>query len=60
RGREEISGIGECQLGGFRIEVSDLRSLDCGATYYLEAKTESNEAAAIYLSRNCNGRVSTL
>lgn len=60
QGREEISGVGECQLGGFRIEVSDLESLDCGNTYYLEAKTEGNEKAAIYLSRNCNGRVSTL
>jgi hypothetical protein len=60
QGREEIAGVGECQFGGFRIEVSDIQTLECGKTYYLQAKTETNESAAIYLSRNCNGRVSTL
>lgn len=61
KGREEISGVGECELGGFRIEVSDIESLDCGNTYFLEATTEeTNKTAKIYLSRNCNGRVSTL
>jgi hypothetical protein len=55
KGREEIAGEGVCSLGGFRIEVSDLELLDCGETYYLQATTESNESASIYLSRNCSG-----
>jgi len=55
KGREDIAGEGTCSLGGFRLEVSDLDLLDCGETYYLEAITEKNESASIYLSKNCSG-----
>lgn len=49
-----LAGTVDCELGGFRVMLSDLRDLACGRTYSFEIRTVDGESAQAVLSRNCS------
>lgn len=49
-----LAGTVDCQLGGFRILISDLRDLACNRTYAFEVRTVDGDSAQAVLMRNCS------
>jgi hypothetical protein len=48
-----ISGAVNCEGGGFRVEISDLDSLNCDEAYSLEVRTGDGSADQALVIRRC-------
>lgn len=48
-----LAGTMDCQLGGFRVYITDVNSLSCDRTYALEVRTVDGESAQAVVVRTC-------
>lgn len=47
------SGSSPCELGGFRMALNKIESLNCGEDYLLEVEHPSGEVGSLWLMRKC-------
>ena len=47
-------GEAQCEGGGFRIQVSSLKELDCQSDYKILVETEAGQQDLMFLRRNCS------